>query len=1381
MRLTSEGWGKSALRTFGALALGLAAWGLLGAVRHAEASVFPRASQQPDTTISYVNLEGDSLADVFMMTSLQGNVNRTKPQIYLVNGPVVDYNAHSNVKTGQYWLDKLTGYTKTEYTDKYEMIANFADSLDGCILYDGNIFDYTGVLKQFQPSDNALATMNFAAMLSSRYHALVLTEEQRETLIDDYGVTLPILFDTTTSDYDTWQEVYDYALENLAPYLRTDITAHDGHFFLADMDYIIAQGIFTYNRVLHPNPAQAADENEILELGGDNTPVIGAWHLQQDEAGLVTEVTGHGRFYTVTYETWNLSWTSGLPEATLTGRTPTSPAPVPDENKVYISFNVTEGDNTSFLYHTLPVRYDQTERGDYPIGFEMVNTLNELAPNMAAYYYGSRSNSSLITPASGVGYTNYLIPQAYRNDYLALTDDYMAAAHSTVVRTMWNDFGSALPYASLSHASGVLVGYRGAQMGGGEPTVDGAATSHLLYQGKPFLKNYDFAHMNDILSYEGPTPAFFSVSALGWNVSPAEIKDISDKLPANFEVVSPEDMIALYGAYYTPRFADVTEAAFKPLMTADEAGFLQAAQGSNVITASGLRYADGAGYWTYKFDLDDDAAAAWLQMDLANNYRVYASKDNATWTLVAAAASDVHDESNRSVVSADLSTLLAGNAGKTVYVRFTDGSTGDGWGPALRQLKLFTDKSQLRSHRMATNGDGEEAPFLYADSGSFVVNGTTRVADGTESFVYRFDLANDAVHAVATLDLYNNYRVYASADGVAWTPAAAAASDVHDGSNRADVNVDLSALLAVGNASKTVYLKFADGSTGDGWGAALSRLELFTDTGDIMDADFKTVGNGAETPYLLRDDGSYLVYGNQQGRRVADGGASFVYRFNLEDDAVRASAVMRLENNYRVYASADGAAWTLVAAAAADVHDGSNRADVNVDLTALLAGGNASKTIYLKFADGSPSDGWGAGLGRIAIVTDLSEASSVRFVPDGQGAEAPYLHADSGSGIYAGQARYADGTGYWVYRFDLDDATNRAHVLLDLANNYRVSASTDGSTWTSVLAAASDTHDLSNRGWRAVDLTAYATAGASRTVYLKFADGSTGDGWGPALFGLELYTDRSQLESAAWAANGDGREAAFLETQSGSYATGGDHRVADGNAYWIYKLDLQDAVKRLAVHLDMMNNYRVAASKDGTNWTVVAAAASDVHDGSNRGIVKLDLTNYLDLNDGGKTVYLKFYDGSPADGWGASLYRLELYTDRTQWSSFDLAADGSGDEIPFIEGDSTELSGGARITPYGKGITYRFDLDDRTNSFAPVLDIANNYVVYATADPTAAYTKVAEASSAVHDESNRQLLTVDLSAFLINNPSKTVYLYFGNADAEQDAVGGKLWSLTFNP
>lgn len=1340
------------------------------------AVVFPRASSTPSSTISYIDITGQSFSDVFMITSLQGNINRTQPRIYVISPPLIDKPPVFTGKTGQYWLDKLAGYTKTQYTDKYQMVKDFASSLSGCVIYDPAIFNYTGNVKQFQPSDDNLAKLNVTAMLCARHNAIALTAAQRNTLINDYGVNLTILADTTTSTFSNWVNCYNYALNNLASYMRNDITAHNAHFLLADMDYIIAQKIFTYNRVLNATSEQAGIEDQILDLCSSNTPVIGVWHLHQDEGGLVAEITNHGRFFTVTYESWNLSWTTGLPPASIPNQYKRSLTL--DNNKVYISFNVTEGDNHSFLFHTLPVLYDQSERTSYPIGFEGLNTMNELSPNIASYLYDNLNNSSnIITSVSGVGYTNPIMPAAYRDTFFNLTNSYMSSMKTAIVKTMWNNMEMALPYADISNVYSVLVGYRGSQMGGGEPTVDGVKDTSFCYKGKPFFKNYDFSHMNDILNYKGPSPAFFSVSALGWNVKPEAIKEICDKLPSNFMIVSPEEMTDLYKQYYNPKFTNITEADFNTCMNTEEMGFIYHTSNSHVDYASKLRYADGSDYWVYKFDMNDSVTSAYIQMDLQNNYRVYASKDNTSWTQVAAAPSDVHDGSNRTIVCADLTSYLTDNTAKTVYIKFTDGSPADGWGPGLRRVKLYTNMSQLKKHYMDTKGNGEETPFMHQDSGSYIYSNSARVADGAQYWIYKFDLDDNAASAVVTMDIMNNYRVAASRDASSWTQIAAAASDVHDGSNRAEVTADISSFLN-NNSSKVVYLKFFDGSSGDGWGASLYDMSLFTENSEITGLNIKTVNNGEESPYLFKDSGSYLMYGKQQGRRVADGNAYFVYKFNFNNSIAKAKSVMQLENNYRVYASKDNSVWTQVAAASSDVHDGSNRAYVPVDLTAYLAD-NPEKDIYLKFSDGSTGDGWGAVLGKIKLVTDMTQVDYESMATKGDGNEASYMHQDSGSYIYNNSARIADGTGCWVYKLDLDDSVAKANVLLDIANNYRISASKDGNTWTQIAAAASDVHDMSNRAWIPVDLVSFLSSNTQKTVYLKFFDGSTADGWGAALFNLTLTTGKSQINKVDIPAKGDGQEAPFMYTDSGSWIAEGAHRVADGNQYWIYKFDLDDTSTRLAVWLDIMNNYRVAASKDGTSFTQVAASASDIHDGSNRSAVKLDLTSYLDSNQG-KTVYLKFYDGSTGDGWGASLYSLKLYTNKTQWSSVSMNTDGTGDEIQFIEWDSTTISGSAKTAPYYSGVTYRFDMDDGKTSLNMVIDIANNYVIYATGDPTATYTKVAQASSDVHDESNRTDLNVNLTSFLTDNPSKTVYVYIGNADPENCSAGGKFWDITLN-
>src|SRR5512137_113816 len=57
--------------------------------------------------------------------------------------------------------------------------------------------------------------------------------------------------------------------------------------------------------------------------------------------------------------------------------------------------------------------------------------------------------------------------------------------------------------------------------------------------------------------------------------------------------------------------------------------------------------------------------------------------------------SDVHDGSNRQVYEVDLGPWLQDNPNRKIQVRFTDGTTGDGWGPQV--FKVLVTQGQAFS------------------------------------------------------------------------------------------------------------------------------------------------------------------------------------------------------------------------------------------------------------------------------------------------------------------------------------------------------------------------------------------------------------------------------------------------------------------------------------------------------------------------------------------------------------------------------------------------------------------------------------------------------------------------------------------------------------
>lgn len=121
------------------------------------------------------------------------------------------------------------------------------------------------------------------------------------------------------------------------------------------------------------------------------------------------------------------------------------------------------------------------------------------------------------------------------------------------------------------------------------------------------------------------------------------------------------------------------------------------------------------------------------------------------------------------------------------------------------------------------------------------------------------------------------------------------------------------------------------------------------------------------------------------------------------------------------------------------IRDGSNRAVHDVDLTPFL-GGDA---VYLRFTDAFPADGWGPALHRLTLrANDQVAQEFVVGTPEERAALTDRSRsAFKPSTAPEGAHRFADGTGYWVYKLPVPAGTTKLSVSLDLFNQYVVSAS----------------------------------------------------------------------------------------------------------------------------------------------------------------------------------------------------------------------------------------------------------------------------------------------------------------------------------------------------
>lgn len=82
--------------------------------------------------------------------------------------------------------------------------------------------------------------------------------------------------------------------------------------------------------------------------------------------------------------------------------------------------------------------------------------------------------------------------------------------------------------------------------------------------------------------------------------------------------------------------------------------------------------------------------------------------DTAGWQTVLSSQTlfgdDVHNEYNKGYYTVDLSSVLSNNPTKDVFVKLTDGSTGDGWGPGIFWMAAYSGDIEIQSDRLVFNG-----------------------------------------------------------------------------------------------------------------------------------------------------------------------------------------------------------------------------------------------------------------------------------------------------------------------------------------------------------------------------------------------------------------------------------------------------------------------------------------------------------------------------------------------------------------------------------------------------------------------------------------------------------------------------------------------------
>lgn len=468
-------------------------------------------------------------------------------------------------------------------------------------------------------------------------------------------------------------------------------------------------------------------------------------------------------------------------------------------------------------------------------------------------------------------------------------------------------------------------------------------------------------------------------------------------------------------------------------------------------------------------------------------------------------------------------------------------------------LYRYTDDSQVKNIiSFATNFGADESMYIMQEKGNGN-SGGNRFVDGTGFVLYILDKLEGITNATLGVTVGNNFVISIATDyydpnesTTEGYTVLANSMELYDGfEHRALGNLkqylfDVSPYLA--EKTGVLYVLLTDATTSNGWGPYIQNISLFTGSTQTFEetlqpavdtskatvyASFLTNGGDAEKPYLFDNSGSGP---SNRGHRFADGGGSITYRFDLPNDAQNAKLTMDMANNFIVGLS-------------------------------------------------GPSD---------VVRYDAMTVGSAE--------EKNYLIDDGGS-IPGGDYRFADGTAYMIYQFDLPDDVSSAFAKIHIGNEFIIEAAvgTDGEftivkDW--VAESGEQTHDNSNLDFYIVDISKFLTNNTKKIVRFRFSDGVPTDGWGPYLKSIAIVNKQESGES-----------------------------------------EFQEVLNSQTMY------------------------GADIHNEYNKKYYTIDLSTVLQ-NNPNKEFYVKLTDGSTGDGWGPGIFWMAVYSGEIDIQSDQLVFDG---------------------------------------------------------------------------------------------------------------------------
>lgn len=451
---------------------------------------------------------------------------------------------------------KLYGYTATKATTVSErdaVVKKYASEITGVVLYSS---------KQVKACNDIV---NLASSVANIKGAIPLTDTLYRAWFKR-GIELPIVEDLTELEFDNRLDVYKHLYDNYWQDCSRRLL------FVQNPDYHQMRDLASASgaAVIHMSCSnQDRQELQLMKkFFGDLTSgesMLMGWNGQERE--LMTVAAQYG-LSCVPCDFFNAPTIFSQDIDVKINAVPDMPEL---ENKIYIAFYFSDGDNIQYDMNAMKEYWDSSKfyRGKIPINWTISPALLDIAPGMMNYYYQSATEMEcFVCGPSGLGYTMPMntfganTGNNFKNDedfsaFVKMTDRYLAQTGLRAV-TIWDNLSPAQRDIYTSDGT-YLYGITVQHFTNGSLNVGytGVTNDMLIQQLTPgyFAKNEagttpltdmtgDIKNAVKYLKYDGTAPVFISCQVSVWafhNVN--EVIKFEQHLSDTFAATYGEDVV----------------------------------------------------------------------------------------------------------------------------------------------------------------------------------------------------------------------------------------------------------------------------------------------------------------------------------------------------------------------------------------------------------------------------------------------------------------------------------------------------------------------------------------------------------------------------------------------------------------------------------------------------------------------------------------------------------------------------------------------------------------------------------------------------------------------------------------------------------------------